>query len=133
MTIEPVVFKTLTKEAVFKTVSKQIIVSNTNNIYWVSHNDSVFSSNVNWSLIPGGPSCGFIPGPENSVYFDFNGLGSCLFDIPVQIFRLNLLSGYPGFVKQKDFPFTSGDVNINGGTFLCGSAPVQINGSLTVS
>lgn len=134
MTIEPLVFKTSTKEIVFKTTSKQVIASDAGNIYWTGHRSGNFSSKENWSLVPGGPPSSVLPGPTDNVVFDSNAAGDCLFDIPVEINKLSLLEGYGGIVKQKGYPFVSGDVLISGGTTLIlGSSYVKINGTLTVA
>ena len=98
--------------------------------YWVASSSASFSSS-NWSTTSGGPSGASVPDPSSHVYFDENGPGNCLIDIPLNVLGLTISAGYVGKITQQSYSISIGaeDASCAGGHFLGGSASIDIQGN----
>lgn len=100
--------------------------------YWVSPIESNFDSSY-WSTESGGPPGASVPGASNAIVFDGNGLGNCLFNVPVYALGLTEGPGYTGSLIQNSSSITIGDASFLSGNFIGTNYPVTVYGNLTLS
>ena len=102
--------------------------------YWISSSTSNFNNTANWSNTSGGSGGYSVPGTDSTAHYDGNGIGSCYFDIPVNVAGLQLLSGYTGTVDQSGlYTSINGSSSFNAGTFYGNYANIQCSGPLTLN
>ena len=102
------------------------------NRYWVASTDASFSS-TNWSLTSGGSPGQNAPDSTNIVYFDLNGTGNCHVDVPANVYKLVVDSGYTGTIFQDSMITVGlGNADFSGGQFSGGSTPITINGDFNL-
>ena len=102
--------------------------------YWVAASTKYWDTTSSWSTSSGGSGGASLPDSTTTAHFDANGLGDCIFDIPVDILGLRIDSSYEAMILQGSKRLTVGlaDASFSGGSFLGGTAPIIINGSVNI-
>lgn len=104
------------------------------NRYWVASSSGNWSTKANWSTTSGGAGGANVPVAADVVYFNGNGLGNCIIDLPVSITTLSINSSYTGTIIQgANTIIVSGASTFGGGTFSGGSAAMTMGGAFTIS
>lgn len=103
--------------------------------YWISGSQSNWNNTANWAASSGGGGGETVPGASDNVYFDDQGLGRCVLDIPVSIASLDMQDGDIDFNK-KDFS-TSGNFRVRAGaTFVptgLNETYITVGGNLNIA
>lgn len=100
--------------------------------YWVAAGSGNWGSVLNWDCTSGGHSDSSLPTFDSTVYFDGNGLGNCMVNVPVSILSLYTLGAYSGTINQNGYDMTVGRASFQGGFFDGTNANIVIGTSLQV-
>ena len=102
--------------------------------YWVATSTRYWDSTSYWSRSSGGSGGASVPISTTIAHFDEGGPGDCIFDTSVSLYGLRVDSSYAGMILQGSKSLTVGlaDASFSGGSFLGGTAPIIINGSVNI-